>query len=205
MDGKYQPMPPLTDEEYDELKDSIANNSIDVAIEYDENGEILDGHHRVKAWQELRDEGVDVPDYPRIVKEGLSEAQKVAYARRVNLVRRQLTRIQKRQLIASQMTEAPEVSDRQMSSTLDVDHKTVGAVRGELEQRGEIPHVSTTIDTLGRRQPRPRPSHGKSTSTYEDYSNSILSDLNLGQVKSAARERQLQSAILPPVGAAIRP
>ena len=55
MDSKYQPMPPLTAEEYDELKDSIANNGIDVAIEYDENGEILDGHHRVRAWQELRD------------------------------------------------------------------------------------------------------------------------------------------------------
>jgi hypothetical protein len=37
-----------------------------------------------------------------------------------------------------------------------VDHKTVGAVRGELEGRGEIPHVEAQADTLGRQQPARR-------------------------------------------------
>lgn len=38
-----------------------------------------------------------------------------------------------------------------------MDHKTVGTVRTDLSERGEIPHVETTIDTLGREQPARKP------------------------------------------------
>ena len=34
-----------------------------------------------------------------------------------------------------------------------MDHKTVQSVREERETRGEIPHVATKTDTLGRKQP----------------------------------------------------
>lgn len=39
---------------------------------------------------------------------------------------------------------------------LGVSHVTVGAQRKELEDRGQLDHVSETTDTLGRKQPRQR-------------------------------------------------
>ena len=44
-----------------------------------------------RAWTELRVEGVKVPDYPRIVRAGLSEDDKVAHVLALNLARRHLT------------------------------------------------------------------------------------------------------------------
>lgn len=46
----------------------------------------------------------------------------------------------------------PTKSDRQIAETVKVDHKTVGAVRQDLEGRGEIPHTETRTDSKGRQQ-----------------------------------------------------
>ena len=46
---KYQVMPPLSPEEYAALKADIATRGVLFPVEYDEDGNILDGHHRVKA------------------------------------------------------------------------------------------------------------------------------------------------------------
>lgn len=62
-----------------------------VPIEYDEDGNILDGHHRVRACQEL---GIDV--WPRLVRRDLTEEQKRAHARALNLARRHLSREQRK-------------------------------------------------------------------------------------------------------------
>jgi hypothetical protein len=40
----------LAPEIYEALKADIARNGISVPIEIDENGNILDGHHRYRAW-----------------------------------------------------------------------------------------------------------------------------------------------------------
>lgn len=93
---KYQVMPDLTPLEYEALKADIANaGAVLVAIELDEDGAILDGHHRVRAWEELRQEGHDLPGYPRVVRRGMTEQQKRAHAYRLNTHRRHLTREQR--------------------------------------------------------------------------------------------------------------
>jgi len=51
---KYQVMPDLTPIEYEALKADIAERGVLIPVEVDENGQLLDGHHRVRAWQELR-------------------------------------------------------------------------------------------------------------------------------------------------------
>ena len=51
--GAYQIMPPLTAAEYAALKADIAEHGVLVAVEMDEEGNVLDGHHRVRACQEL--------------------------------------------------------------------------------------------------------------------------------------------------------
>jgi hypothetical protein len=45
----FQVMPPLSPDEFSELKSDIQARGVMVPIEYDETGNILDGHHRVKA------------------------------------------------------------------------------------------------------------------------------------------------------------
>jgi len=152
---KYQVMPALSADEYEELKADIRDRGVLVPVEYDEAGEILDGHHRVQICETL-----GITQWPRVVRLGLSEAGKFTHARQLNLARRHLDREAKRTLIAQQLRETPQVSDRQIAESLGVDHKTVAVQREELEGRGEIPHVETRTDSMGREQPaeRERPS-----------------------------------------------
>src|SRR5439155_17837387 len=98
---KYQVMPPLSAEEYELLKADIAARGVQVQVELDEQGNILDGFHRVRACQEL-----GITDWPTIVRLGLSEEEKKAHARKLNLARRHLTQEQKRELIRQQLKEA---------------------------------------------------------------------------------------------------
>src|SRR5262249_46801345 len=74
-----------------------------------------------------------------------------------NIHRRHLTAKQKRKLIAKLIKATPEKSNRQIAEQVKTDHKTVGTVRGELEGRGEIPHVEARTDTKGRKQPARKP------------------------------------------------
>jgi ParB-like chromosome segregation protein Spo0J len=49
----YQTMPPLSADEFASLKQDIRDRGIMVAVEYDQDGAIIDGYHRVRACQEL--------------------------------------------------------------------------------------------------------------------------------------------------------
>jgi hypothetical protein len=139
----YQVMPPLAEPEYDALKASItAGYDPARPIVVDENGAVLDGHHRQQACAEL---GITPP---AVVLPGLTEDQKHDYAMRANLACRHLTQQQKRELIAAELERDPGRSDREIGRICGADHKTVGAVR-----RGEIPHpaeAGTDPDAVAR-------------------------------------------------------
>lgn len=132
----YQVMPPLTSDEFEALKKDIATRGVQVPVEYDEMGNILDGHHRVQACHEL-----GVTHWPRLVRHGMTEDEKRRHARRLNLDRRHLNQEQRRDLIAAELRQMPAASDRAIASGLGVDHKTVGSVRDKLESTGEIPQL----------------------------------------------------------------
>ncbi|MBQ6971772.1 MAG: ParB N-terminal domain-containing protein [Synergistaceae bacterium] len=150
--SEYQVMPELTPEEYAELRADIALRGVMVPIEYDELGNILDGYHRLKVCSEL-----GIKDFPKVVRAGMTETEKLTHARKLNMARRQLTAGQKRELIRDQLRATPEQSDRQLAQRLGVDHKTIGAQRKELEGRGEIPHVETSTGADGKTYPRKPP------------------------------------------------
>jgi ParB-like chromosome segregation protein Spo0J len=78
-------MPPLSDEEYQGLKASIATMGIKTPVELDEDSKILDGIHRCKIAAEL---GIDVPVN---ISTGLADSQKLELALGLNLYRRHLT------------------------------------------------------------------------------------------------------------------
>ena len=141
--GRYQVMPEIDSETFAALKSDIAKRGVITPIDVDETGAILDGHNRYRAWLDLNKN--EPP--PTIVRTGLTEDEKFAFARRQNLLRRHLSREQKQALIAEQISTAPNRSDRSIAADLGVDHKTVGAARRRLRQGGEIPHHHGTVRT----------------------------------------------------------
>ena len=153
----YQVMPPLSADEFSALKADIKARGVQVPIEYDESGNVLDGHHRIKAVEQLKAEGVEVRPPPRIIRPGLSEPEKRAHARTLNLARRHLDQAQKRAAIAAQIKDTPERSDRQIAAGLGVAPNTVGAARRELEDGAQIAHHATVVGKDGVTQPRAKP------------------------------------------------
>lgn len=137
-DQPYQLLPPLSDEECAALREDIAAAGVRVPIDVDENGVILNGHHRKAIADEL---GIDCP--VRVVA-GLGHEDKRAHALSTNLNGRRLNREQRRALIVAELEHDDSRSDRAIARLLGVDHKTVGAVRRE--RRGEFPTASELTD-----------------------------------------------------------
>lgn len=145
----YQVMPPLSADEYEELKADILARGVLVPVEYDEHNNILDGHHRVQICNEL-----GITEWPRVVRLGLSEAGKLTHARQLNLARRHLDRQQKRELIAQQLKETPQISDRQIAESLGVSNSTVSLLRKEMVDTGELCDSHSSIGADGKERPR---------------------------------------------------
>ena len=146
----YQVMPELSADEYSELKADIKERGVMVPIEFDEFGNTLDGHHRLKICEEL-----GITDYPKVIRAGMTEEEKRTHARKLNMARRQLSQEQRRDLIREQLKETPEKSDRQIAKELGVSHVTVAARRSELESGGKIDHLTTSIGADGKEYTKP--------------------------------------------------
>lgn len=146
---RYQTMPDLSPDAYEALKADIKARGVQVPVDLDENGEILDGHQRARICQEL-----GITDYPRIYRVGLTEEQKFEQSLQLNLQRRHLTTEQKREAIARQLQRTPEKSDRQVAAALGVSDPTVGKVRKEMEREGELLKLSSCEGKDGKVRPR---------------------------------------------------
>lgn len=115
---QYQLMPELASDEYAALKDDIARRCVQVPVEYDEQGNILDGHHRVRACMEL-----GIKDWPRVVRVGMTQEQKIEHVLSLNLNRRHLTREQRQEIVVRLRAEG--WSTRRIADKLKVDPMTV--------------------------------------------------------------------------------
>ena len=146
----YQVLPPLAEDEYQALKVDIAVRGILVPVELDEQGVVLDGHHRVRAAREL-----GISTWPYVVRRGLSEEDKRSHARKLNLLRRHLAPEQKRAVIGEQLLETPRRSDRQIAAQLGVSNSTVSLVRRDMETAGELCEAHTSLGADGKVYPRP--------------------------------------------------
>lgn len=150
--GPYQLLPPLSDDDFKSLYDDIAKHGVKVPVEYDEAGEILDGHHRVAICKML-----GITDWPRFVRVDLNEEGKRSFARSLNFARRQLSGAQKQAIIQEHLKDAPTSSNRAIAKDLGVDHKTVSAARKRLIDGGEIPHHDMIVGRDGIAQPVAKP------------------------------------------------
>jgi len=160
-------LPPLTEEEFEALKADIAERGVQVPIEYDEDGNILDGHHRVRACQEL-----GIKDWPRIVRVGLSEEEKIEHILSLNLNRRHLTKEEKKK-IAKELRRRGW-SYRRIAKVLGCAESTIRAWLKDMEDEptaqtcavgDEIPYVRG-LD--GKLRPARKPKPGVFVSTDKE-------------------------------------
>lgn len=147
-------LPALTEDEYAILRDSIKQHGQLVEILTDGAGNIIDGHHRLRACREL---GLE----PRIrvaVEGELTADERRRLALVVNVARRQVQASARRGIVAAELVADPFRSDRAIGSLAGVNHKLVGRVRQDLEAAQQLGHVPvrTGLDGITRRLPTPR-------------------------------------------------
>ena len=145
---KYQVMPSMPPEQFEALKADIAERGVLVPIDVDEDGDILDGHHRYRACQEL-----GITDFPTTVRPCLFEEERRIFARKSNMLRRHLSRAQVRHLIAEQLKDTPSWANNRIAQVLGADSKTVASVREKLERTSEIPKFDKLVGADGKARP----------------------------------------------------
>lgn len=127
QDAPYQLMPPLSTEERETLKADILDKGVIVPIVFDEDGNILDGHHRMELYYELVDAGHKLPPPSRQIIRELREDEKIDYVAKINLARRHLSKEERAQTF---------LALRQRGMTLqkiaDATGVSVGTVHGAL-------------------------------------------------------------------------
>jgi ParB-like chromosome segregation protein Spo0J len=178
---RYQLLPPLSAEEFASLKADIAVNGVLVPVVIDaDSGETIEGHHRVRAWTELRTEKVAVPDYPREVRRFDDDEARTAFILAANLFRRHLTRAQRAEVVATLRERGWSL--RRVSGAIGVHHETV---RRDLEGVADATGASNDTPTIiGRdqktypaRRNRPAPSIIVKSSRDEARARAALSSL----------------------------
>lgn len=159
--------PELPDDELLALGEDIKKNGLQTPISLivvDGENFLVDGRSRLDGAEMagcVLEFEMDPGDGPHMSIDGKmslfdwlhEDTDVVAFVFSANFHRRHLTPEGKRDAIAQRLKDNPDLSDRQIGSCVKADHKTVGAVRAELEGRGEIPHVEARTDTRGRQQP----------------------------------------------------
>ena len=146
----------MSDDEFASLKADIRAHGVLVPIELDSDGVTLDGHHRIRAWTELKAEGVRLPDYPRIVRAGLSEDDKVAHVLALNLARRHLTPKQRSEVVG--MLRVKGWSLRRIAEVAGISEVTVRRDLGAIASFGAIDLPDRIERRNGGTYPARRPS-----------------------------------------------
>lgn len=148
MTGPFQVMPPLSDDEYADLRRDIARNGITVPVVYDQRGRLIDGHHRLQIAAELGIENV-----PQVVREVVNaqHARSIAYA--LNLHRRHLSREAKRELLATSIKSDPELSNREHARRVGTSDHTAAVVRDDLEATAQVAQLAERTGADGKARP----------------------------------------------------
>ena len=140
---RYQVMPPLSSEEYQELYESIKAEGVLEPIHVDEEGVVIDGHHRSKIASEL---GVPCPV---ITHDDLSNGEKIALAFTLNLKRRHLSKAEKEGLVVEYKRLKPLASASEVARATGVSDKTVKRI----EHENNIPSPAEVIRDYANEHP----------------------------------------------------
>lgn len=119
--GTYQMMRSMNHNEYEALKESILEMGVLEPIKVDQEGFIIDGHHRFMAHQELRKNGADIPDIPFII---IATKERES-AMHLNTARRHLRGRDIKTLISNISENYPDISNAEIARRLGCSRNTV--------------------------------------------------------------------------------
>lgn len=139
----FQPMPPLSNEQYAALRDSIIAEGVTVPIVIDQHGRILDGHNRA----EIAD-GLGI-NYPTVVRRVVDDEDAWRAAVELNCARRHLNQEQKRHLVREELLRHWDDSDRAIARIVGCSPSTVGSIRAIMRSDAEQ-SVARAQDALTR-------------------------------------------------------
>lgn len=184
--SQFQLFDELPSDEYAALKADIARRGVLVPIEYDEAGNLLDGHHRKRACDAL-----GLKDYPTVVRRFASDDEKEEHVVTLNVRRRHLTNEQKRKWAGWYLKRHPEWTDRKVGREVGLDNKTVASLRNDLVKSEEIPHFSERADPRTGRLSQPARRPRMPPSVFTDSRKTDRARAALSELGEAAPARQI--------------
>ncbi len=141
-------LPPLTLEEYERLKASIADfGYVGEPTVVDQDNNTVDGFHRQRACEEL---GIDCP---REVRFFHTVEERYELALRLNCRRRQLRQKQKQALIEVYLRCDPRINDKHLADIIGVSPNTVASVRDKLITTSQIEKFARLRGRDGKERP----------------------------------------------------
>ena len=155
--------PMMSEEELRALGEDIKKNGLREGVAL-LDGELLDGRNRLEAMEAV---GIKLTtgngqiDWANIPFRNVKGADPIAFVISKNIHRRHLTAKQKREVIAKLLKTTPEKSDRQIAEQTKASPTTIGKVRKELEQAGNVSKLDTRTDAKGRKQQGHKPATTK--------------------------------------------
>lgn len=191
MSGQFQLFEALPSHIEDALRASIERFGVLVPITVDQNGLVLDGHHRKRIAEELK-----VP-YDRLVRHCADDDERREIAHTLNADRRQLTDEQRRSVAAALFSQGH--SERAVAAVVDVSPATAHRLKEELTASGEAVLPDSTVGLDGRKQPSRRPQVIARDDKEQERAQSALSlvpdvnatrTLDVKRLERVARERE---------------
>lgn len=128
-------VPVLADTEYETLKESIKQNGMWLPIIANSQGVILDGHHRFKICQEL---GIQIR---HAVRDFATKTDEIIFVGESNLKRRQLTSLQRIDLVRRLEPYYAEQSKQNQGTRTDLNIKEIfpeGQRRDKLGEKAQV-------------------------------------------------------------------
>jgi hypothetical protein len=162
---------------------------------------LLDGRNRLDAMESVGISPFDRDGKLRHWSEREGDPYDIVLS--MNVHRRHLTGEQKRELIAKILKAKPGESNRKIAKQTKADHKTVAAVRGELESGGEIPQLEKTTGADGkqyksRKKKAPKPSESAEIERDRKACLALYQKVTEAERERAQLRAQFKSAEISP-------
>jgi hypothetical protein len=180
--------PMMSEEELRALGEDIKKNGLREGVAL-LDGKLLDGRNRLEAMEAV---GIKLTtgngqiEWAKIPSRNVKGSDPIAFVISKNIHRRHLTADQKRDVIAKLIKATPEKSDRQIAEQTRASPTTVGKVRKDLEQAGDVSKLDTRADTKGRKQQARR---GPSTAKSPTKSPAVIAAADRAEVRAEQKPR----------------
>lgn len=154
----YQIEPEPAVEAFGALKESILRLGVlTPVVIVKESQEIVDGHTRIRAYQELQDEGRRLPPCPVTYLLGYDEAEIIERALDSNEARRQNTPEDRQGVAARVLMRIPQYSLRRLAQIVGCSHMTIRKVKERLIEEGKLSLHEKARGLDGRMHPTKMP------------------------------------------------